>query len=173
MNMIPRRKFIIGLAVVVALATACQRTPRYDEKVAAENAGAFGRWQRDVQGSFKPAEWAEFESALQDIKVRIITLREATGTEGVNDALRPKIHGRSVRDVLRDGYEARIWRLNVEKTELEKMVKENASLRTNPGDTASSSYLESKRKSQEERLRKVGEEIRAAEETVKGLAARV
>jgi hypothetical protein len=154
------------------VATGCQRTPRYEQKVAAETTSDFGRWQRDVQGSFKPAEWAEFESALQDIKVRIIAHKEATGADGVNDALRPKIHGRTVREVLRQGYEAKLWRLNVELTELEKMIKANATLQTNPGDSASGDYLARKLRDQSERFRKVEEEIRAAEETVKGLAAR-
>ncbi|HUR59418.1 MAG TPA: hypothetical protein VM029_17005 [Opitutaceae bacterium] len=162
-----------AVAFIIFFATSCQRTARYDEKVTAETAADFGRWQRDVQGSFKPAEWAEFEAALQDIKVRIIAHKEASGAAGVNDALRPKIHGRTVRDVLRQGYEAKLWRLNVELTELEKMIKGNATLQTNPGDSASSDYLARKLRDQADRFRKVEEEIRAAEEAVKGLAARV
>lgn len=158
--------------VLLCLTTGCQRTPRWDRVVEADSAPAFGAWQRSQQEEFSKAEWAEFETALQDIKVRIIALREASGTEGVNDALRPKIHGQSVRQVLKQGLEARIWRLKVEEAELTKMIDGNATLRTAPGDTASSDYLERKQRDQQARLQRARDDIAQAEATLSGLAAR-
>jgi hypothetical protein len=160
------------LMVLLCVTTGCQRTPRWDGVVEADSAPAFGAWQRAQQDDFSQAEWTEFETALQDIKVRIIALREASGTEGVNDALRPKIHGQTVRQVLKQGLEARIWRLNVEKIELTKMVEGNATLRTRPGDTASSEYLERKDREQRGRLQRALSDLAQAELTLAGLEAR-
>lgn len=169
----PRLTLCTGFLVVLLCAsTACQRTPRWDRVVEADSAPAFGAWQRSQQHDFSKEEWAEFESALQDIKVRIIALREASGTEGVNDALRPKIHGQTVRQVLAQGLEARIWRLKVEATELRKMMDGNATLRTAPGDTASSDYLERKQRDQQARLQRAVDDLVRAEETLAGLSAR-
>ncbi len=158
--------------LAAALVGGCQRTPRLEQKVAAETSTDFARWQRDARGAFTADEWAEFETALQDIKVKIITHQEATGADAVNDALRPKVNGRTVREVLQQGYDAKRWRLGVEKCELEKMMQANSSLRTTPGDTASSGFLGEKRQKQEERLKKVGEEIRDTEEKLKALAGK-
>jgi hypothetical protein len=158
--------------VLLCLTAGCQRTPRWDRVVEADTPPAFGAWQRAQQDDFSKAEWAEFETALQDIEVRIIALREASGTEAVNDALRPKIHGKSVRQVIALGLEARLWRLKVEETELKKMLDGNATLRTAPGDTASSDYLERKQRDQQARLRRAMDDIAKAEATLSGLAAR-
>jgi hypothetical protein len=168
-----RLSSLVGvLIVLLGLTVGCQRTPRWDRVVEADSAPAFGSWQRGQQDDFSKEEWAEFETALQDIKVRIIALREASGTEGVNDALRPKIHGQTVRQVLQQGLEARIWRLKVEATELRKMIEGNATLRTAPGDTASSDYLDRKQRDQRARLQRVVDDLVQAEATLAGLPAR-
>jgi hypothetical protein len=168
-----RHTSLVGFLIVLLGVTAgCQRTPRWDRVVEADSAPAFGAWQRAQQDDFSREEWAEFEAALQDIKVRIIALREASGTDAVNDALRPKIHGQTVRQVLAQGLEARIWRLKVEATELRKMIEGNATLRTAPGDTASSDYLERKQRDQRARLQRVVDELILAEATLAGLESR-
>ena len=157
--------FTLGVSILAG----CQRTPQLERVVEAQSARDFAAWQRDNRDAFRSDEWAEFELVQQDIKVKIIAFKAATGADAVNDALRVKIHGLTVRQVFQQGYEARVWRLGVERTELEKMVKGNATLRTNPGDTASSDYLERKRQQQEDRLKKVGEEIRAVEKKLQAL----
>jgi hypothetical protein len=164
--------FAGGWVVLFCLTAGCQRTPRWDRVVEADTQPAFGVWQRAQQDDFSKAEWAEFETALQDIKVRIIALREASGTEAVNDALRPKIHGQTVRQVLQQGLEARIWRLKVECDELTKMIAGNTTLRTAPGDTASAEYLERKERDQQARLQRAMRDIAQAEFTLAELKAR-
>jgi hypothetical protein len=173
LNSMARHPSLAGILVLLlGLTAGCQRTPRWDRVVEADPPPAFGAWQRSQQDDFSKEEWAEFETALQDIKVRIIALREASGTEGVNDALRPKIHGQTVRQVLQQGLEARIWRLKVEEAELKKMIQGNATLRTAPGDTASSDYLERKHRDQQTRRQRAVDDIAQAEATLAGLAAR-
>jgi hypothetical protein len=150
---------------------ACQRTPLLETKVEAGNSHAFSRWQTQHREEFSAAAWSEWEAALQDIKVRIIALREASGTEAVNEALLPKVDGRTVRAVLRQGWEARLWRLNVEREELEKNIAGNSTLRTNPGDTESATYLQRKLQEQKARLERAKADIAQAEARLKELAA--
>lgn len=165
-----RRILLGGLAVVAFVFSGCGPKPRLDRVVAAESARDFSSWQTRNRDAFNAEEWAEFEAALQDIKLKIIALGEATGTEAVNDALRPKIHQRTVRDVLRLGYETRLWRLSVQVSELGKMLEGNATLRTNPGDTASRDYLVRQERTQRAQLDKALEEVRVAEAKIKALA---
>lgn len=168
------RRFLFPVLVAVAVfAIGCQRTPKLDIKVAAETARDFSSWQTQNRGEFTPAEWTEFEAVQQDIKLKIIALREASGTEAVNDALRAKIHGKTFREVMRLGYDDRLWRLNVERTEFQKMVEGNSTLRTNPGDTASANELKRKIDLQKNQLKKAEDEIKATEAKRDALAAPV
>lgn len=166
------RPFLPPLLILLLLAAGCQRGPRWDRRIEAATPGEWAGWQRSNQESFSRAEWQEIEDACQDLKVRIIALREATGADAVNEALRSKIQGRTVREVLALAGEARLWRLNVERGELEKMIAGNATLRTKPGDTESAAYLLRKAREQQEKLEKVKAEIRATEDRLAGLAAR-
>lgn len=159
------------LACSCWLVIGCQRTPLLETKVQAANSRDFSSWQTRQRGEFSPEAWIEWEATLQDIKVRIIALREASGTDAVNEALLPKVNGRTVRDVLRQGYEARLWRLNVEREELEKMIQGNATLRTRPGDTESASYLQRKAQDQTVRLQRTQADIAQAEARLKALTA--
>lgn len=167
-----RRSWILFLpvaAVMFALA-GCSRTPLLDQKVAAENSREFASWQTRARGEVATDQWTEFEAALSEIKLRIIALKEASGSEAVTSAMLPKIHGKTVREVLQQGYEAKKWRLNVEREELEKIIAGNATLRTKPGDVASAGYLERKQRDDTARLNRAKEEIRVADERLKALA---
>ena len=168
-----RLRFVSLLFILVGAFAlgGCAKKPRLERVVAAETARDFAAWQRDNRDAFTAEEWTEFEAVLQDLKVRIIALQEATGSDAVNDALRPKLHGRTVRDVLKQGYEARLWRLNVERTEFEKMIAGNATLQTRPGDVASQNYLTQKAREQQARLERTKAGIREAEEKLKALSA--
>ena len=154
----------------MVFAAGCQRTPLLETTVEAANSHDFSSWQTRHREEFSPAAWSEWEAALQDIKVRIIALREASGTDAVNEALLPKVNGQTVRAVLRQGYEARLWRLNVEREELEKNIAGNSTLRTNPGDTESANYLKRKLQEQTTRLERAKSDIAQAEARLKELA---
>jgi hypothetical protein len=165
----PSRRCLLVIALCALVFAGCSSPPPLDRKVAAATGQEFSSWQMRNREDFPPDQWSEFEAALQEIKLHIISLKEATGGDEVNDALRPKIHQHTVREVLQQGYEARLWRLNVERTELDKMLEQNATLRTRPGDTASASYLEHKHQQQTEQHDKVVAEIRATEQKLAAL----
>ncbi len=161
----------ILLAAAVFICTACSRAPLLDRPVEADTAAAFGSWQGRNRADFTPEQWTEFEAALQEIKLKIMADNEASGTEAVNEALRGRIAGRTVREVLQQGYTAKLWRLNVERTEMEKIIAGTATLTTRPGDTASSSYLADRQRRQNERLEHALAEIKAAETRLAELSA--
>jgi hypothetical protein len=161
--MIFRRVLFASVAISALLLVGCQRTPKMDLRLTAETSRDFSSWQTQNRGEFTADEWAEFEAVQQDIKLRIIALKEASGTEAVNDALRAKIHGKTFREVMRLGYDDRLWRLNVERTEFQKMVEGNSTLRTNPGDTASANELKRKIDLQKSQLQRAEDAIKATE----------
>lgn len=163
----------MALATLAVLFAGCARTPILDRTIEAQTARDFASWQTRYRPEFTPDQWTEFEAIQQDIKLRIIALNEATGTDAVNDALRPKIHGKTVRDAMRKGYEDRLWRLNVQREEFEKMVAGNSTLRTNEGDIASANYLRRKVADQAAQLKRTVDEIESAEAKRDALAVPV
>jgi hypothetical protein len=170
-HMFARRCLFLVFLAGALFAAGCQRTPKLDLKVTAGTARDFSSWQTQNRGEFTPAEWSEFEAVQQDIKLRIIALKEATGTDAVNEALRAKIHGKTFREVMRLGYDDRLWRLNVERTEFQKMVAGNSTLRTAEGDIASANELRRKIDLQKNQLKKAEDEIKATEAKRDALAA--
>lgn len=158
--------FRAGTALIMV---GCTPTPRLERKVPADSPSAFGSWQGRARSQFTPDEWREFEEALQEIKLKLMADNEASGTDNVNTAMRAKIDGRTVREVLQLGYSGKLWRLGVERSELERMINENATLLTRPGDTASAEYLERKHRDQTARLNKVIEQIRVIQEKLAAL----
>ncbi|MDO8542163.1 MAG: hypothetical protein Q7S40_17125 [Opitutaceae bacterium] len=161
--------FRLALAAAAFATAGCTPTPLMERKIPAESSSAFASWQGRMRGDFNTAQWADFEEALQEIKLKLMADNEASGTDKVNEVMRSKINGRTVREVLQLGYTAKLWRFGVERSELERMIKENATLLTKPGDTASAEYLERKHRDQTARLNKVIEQIRVTQEKLGAL----
>lgn len=159
-------------AAIVLMVAGCARDPA-QAPVEAGTARALATWRMKVANRFTLAEWKEFEAALQEIRLRVMAERAASGSEAVEEALCARINGRTMRDVLLMGYEARLSRLRPLRGELKKAVEGNELLVTKPGDRASATYLEDLRARQNERLQKTEAEIKSAEERIIGLGGTV
>lgn len=130
----------LGLAALAGLA-GCSRADRLAITVDAKSPIAFAMWRAQVGSDFAPAEWHDFDAALQEIRFQITADYQATGSEAVDAALRERINGQAVRAVLVMGTRARLRRLQGDRSELEHFLAENATLRTRPDDRESMAYL--------------------------------
>lgn len=163
------------LVVVICAALvlgACGRTEPLATPVSATSMSGLGRWRIKQANRFTLEEWREFDAALQEIRLRVMADREASGSEAVEEAMCARINGRSVREVLVLGYEGRFARLQPVRDELKRSLEGNALLVTKPGDRASASYLDTLRGRQEEQLRKTEAEIAVAVQRLEALGAR-
>lgn len=88
--------------------------------------------------------------------------REATGSDPISDALRAKIDGRPVRQVLQLAVELRLARLLQEHAALNTVMRQNAMLQTREGDKASEDYLVGFHQKQAVRMEKLEAEIEAS-----------
>lgn len=157
---------VLVLISIMNLFGGCSQPPLLERPIPAETTNAFAKWQVAVRPEFGTEGWAEFEAVLQDIKLKLMADEVARGTDAVNDALRKVVHNTTVREVLLQGMEARLWRQNVERTELEKMIAANATLTTRAGDAESARYLERKRADQVAKLEQVKRAIQATEKRI-------
>jgi len=120
-------------------------------------------WQSRHARQFAPDQRRRLEDALQDIRLKIMGDREASGSEGIDAALRSRIDGWKLREVLQLGLEARIERSKAEADALDVVMRQNSMLQTRPGDNASEQHLVGVHQRQWTRLEELHADIATAE----------
>lgn len=159
----------LGCIGLLALITGCAPTEPMEQTVSAKSPLAFSSWQTRFTSRLDSAERARFEAALQEIRLKIMADREATGSDPISDALRAKIDGRPVREVLQLGLELRLGRILQEHAALDTVMRQNAMLQTREGDKRSEDYLGNFHQKQAARLEKLEAEIEATQREVEPL----
>ncbi len=153
----------LAAAALVFLLAACGPRDPLERVVAADSAVAFSTWRAQLAGSMNQGQLAEVDAAVGEVKLGIMNNREASGTAAVEEAMRAKVHGRPLREVLRAAYEAKIKRLEVDLKGLAIATEQNSRLTTRAGDTASSQYLDRFKQKQGERVAAAEGELREAQ----------
>jgi hypothetical protein len=100
---------------------------------------------------------------LQELRLRIMADREATGHDAIEAALRSKINGTTFRDVIVMGLRAKMARLGVEREAVRKVLQRNAWSSVYLKDVA----FEHARADQEKRLLAIDAEVDAAKRKLK------
>jgi len=153
--------------VLTSVLVGCHPVKPLDQTIPAGSSNEFTLWRKHVRQSLDAAQWADFDVAVQEIKIRMMIDRIASGGEAVDEAMRARINGSSVREVLKIGFRSKYDRLNGERSELEDVIKINAKMRTIPGHTDSEDFLREKRRLQAEDLETIMEKIRQVEAKLK------
>lgn len=112
-----------------------------DRIVRADTPVNLAMW-RGAQGRDMP--WKDFEVALQELRLNLMISGDASGAEAIDERVRQAIDGRTVRWVLREGWQKRIVRLRDEHDHLEAFITLNKTLRPAPGSREADEYLENK-----------------------------
>jgi hypothetical protein len=158
--------------VVAATVAGCGPSDPLDQIVAAPTLSRLAAWRAGIASDSDARVRMRVEEALQEIRINYAAEREikrqmeepvVRGTEVLDEAVRQRVNGRRLRDVLRLGYELRVRRLKEELAGLEDAMKKNAQLVTRPGDLESKHHLEGLRDRQLVRVQKYREDLAAAE----------
>lgn len=170
---------LTGLALGVLALVACQRDP-LDRTVSANSPTAFAVWRSGIDSDSGPELRARVNDALLEIRLKIAGDREIQRLAGtkvpavagsVDDAVRAKVQGRRLREVIQLGYELRVERLTSELAGLQDAMHRNAGLVTRPGDVESRQHLDGLRDRQAGRVEHYKAELAAAERELKPLVA--
>lgn len=157
--------FVFGVA-------GCQPADPLDRKVTADTPIAFALWRSRIMEKLSTEQWREFEEVLQEIRFMIMREGESGSAPVVERALHKKITGRSLREVMGLGWQAKLDQLKLERDEIARIIRANETLRTRPGDHESAEYLEYRRGAQAARLEKIIEEILRTERKLRILDPR-
>lgn len=168
--MVIRPCFAAALALVW-FTSGCNRADPHTVAIDASTPQRLASWRENHYERLPQQEWKEFADALQEIRLRVMADRQASGSAAVEDAMCSRVNGHSFSEVLIMGYETKLARLDPMHSELRKTLDQNAMLVTKPGDRQSAQYLEGLRARQAERMKKVDDEIDAAEKRLAELDA--
>jgi len=164
---------LMGLVLV-----ACQRDP-LDRKVSAATPTAFSVWRSSIDSDSGAEARRQVAEALREIRFKIagdrelqrLTDAEARFAGSIDDAVRSKVDGRLLREVVQWGYELRVDRLTSELAGLEEAMRKNANLITRPGDLESRHHLDGLRDRQAVRVAQYRADLAAAERELAPLLA--
>ena len=159
--MLSRTKFPVLLFVVASL-IGCQRADPWHAPVKAESPSAFSRWRSMASDRIKPEEWREFDALLQEIRLRVTAEKQASGSEAVEAAMRSRIDGRSFRDVLIMGYEAKLQRIEPERKEVQLAMQVNTKRVAVERGTDAGAEIQRMREHQMKRMSQLDAEIAEA-----------
>jgi hypothetical protein len=149
--------------------TGCGPSDPLARTIDAENATAFNSWKTRNGGTFSAQQFRDLDEVVQELKLGVMAGREATGSAGIDDAVRAKIDKRSVRDVLKLGFESKVARLELERKGLLIATEQNSRLTTKDGDKASNDYLVRFKQKQATRLEGVETELKSAQDKLAAL----
>jgi hypothetical protein len=147
---------LFALLACLAAAGCASRDP-LAERVTADSPVGLQMWLSRAPGRLSAEQMADFREAIQELRFAIMATGAASGSEPVEAALCVSIDGRTVRQVLLDGFGRQAGRLGVERRLLEASARANARLRVRPGDAASLEYLDRERERVERRLGEAAE----------------
>jgi hypothetical protein len=160
-----------GLWLVFCLAGCGPRDP-LERVINVPTVNRLATWRSHAASDYHVETVRRIEEALQEIRLAITGEQELKrqmgervtgGVEAIDDAVRQRVDGRTLREVLQLGYELRVRRLNEELTGLEDAMSKNAQLVTRPGDLESKHHLEGLRDRQGVRVENYRADIATAE----------
>jgi hypothetical protein len=153
------RTLLLVLSGSVALATGCGPSDPLDAKVSATDSLSLAMARSEAEHHLAPEQLADFDKAIEEIKLHIMGEGTAHGGDAVMEAMLEKVNGQTLRSVIQMGLGWELSRAEFERSTLEKSMATNALMRTRPGDTDSATYLSDLRERQAVRLGAATEEV--------------
>lgn len=152
--------------------TGCAKAPPYQQAVEAESPIQFNMWRANLSGDLTPEEWQWFDVAMQEFKFQLMLDQKVSGSDAIAAAVREKINGRTLGDVLREGLQAHLKRKTAERDELEAAIGINAKRKIRQDDTDTRRDLAAHQENLRKKLAKLNDELAAANAALAQLNAK-
>lgn len=157
--------WILGLASVIAT-SGCGAGDPLAARVEAENPETLASWRKRAELRAPGPAWPELAEMLRELRLASSVGRDEPAADG---AVCERIRGKTLREVLILGHQARLARLRKEGTELLEVAQANGLLVTKPDDPKSAAYLAEFRVRQAVRLKTLETSITATEARIRHL----
>jgi hypothetical protein len=168
-------------ALACLLLAACAARDPLERVISAPTTGRLAAWRSHAASDYNVDTLRRMEEALREIRLNVAGERELkrqlgekveSGADSLDEAVRQRVDGRRLREVLQLGYEMRVRRLQEELAGLEDAMAKNSQLVTRPGDLESKHHLEGLQERQRVRVEKYREELETARKELAPLLAK-
>lgn len=159
------------IASALLLAAGCSKTPFVERPIAAATADDFAAWRAELGTQVTQAEWQDFDIAVQELKIKVMAERGGSAKAVLDEGMRAKINGKTFKEALILGFEARRERLDRERGEVQARLDHDSRLVVKAGDTASANYINTVRRADMDRKELLVREINEASEKLVSLGA--
>jgi len=118
-------------------------------------------WRANLGQALTPEEWRWFDLTVQEFKFQLMLEQKVSGSAAIEAAVRERINGRKLGEVLREGLQAHLERKTTERDELEAAIGINAKRKIRPGDDDARRDLAAHQENLRQKLAKLNEELAA------------
>jgi hypothetical protein len=154
------------------LLTGCAPTIPYHQPVEAGTPLQFNTWRAKVGADLTQEEWQWFDLAMQEFKFQLMLDQTVSGRDAIDVAVRERINGRRLVDVVREGLQAHLKRKTAERDELEAAIAINSKRKIRPDDTTMLQDLANHQENLRRKLAKLNDELAAANAALDRLATK-
>lgn len=107
------------------LLAGCARTPPLEQPVDAETPTALDQWRSKKSRDLTSEDWRWFDVAMQEFKLQFMLAGKISGSAAIDAAVRERIHGRPLGEVLREGLQAHLQRKTAERDDMKTAFERN------------------------------------------------
>ena len=159
----------LATAAGIALA-GCTPRAALDQKVSADSAIRFSMWRTRIDDELTLEQRKDLDAAFWEISHKLNSEGKPQEPDDAEATMRDEVSGKTVREVLRSGYEIKLARLKSESDSLDDFIRYNAALQ--PVNGASAEYLATIHDSQVPRLRAMDQDIEDTQRRLDALLGR-
>ncbi len=159
---------LLWVLPALALLAGCSKGP-LDSPVSARSYTQYAMWKNDVDPSLTEEQRKELADAEYEIKLGIQIKSDSGGSDGIDAAYYEAIDGRPLRDVLRQGLNGKIDRLQREAAAYGKALDHDVYIEAWETDLPSADYLKTEIAGKRDALQRNQDVIESARKQVKDL----
>lgn len=109
----------------LVLLAGCTRTPPLQQPVDAATPMALNLWRTKMNDALLPEDWRWFDVVMQEYKFQIMLAGKISGSAAIDDAVRARIHGRPLAEIMREGLQAHLQRKTAERDDMKTAFARN------------------------------------------------
>jgi hypothetical protein len=114
-----------AVLLCLLLLAGCTRKPPLQQTVNAETPMALNLWRAKMNDSLPPEDWRWFDVVMQEYKFQLMLAGKISGSAAIDAAVRERIHGRAMGEVLREGLQAHLQRKTAERDDMKTAFARN------------------------------------------------
>lgn len=114
-----------AVLLCLVLLAGCTRTPPLQQPVDAETPMALNLWRTRMNDALPREVWRWFDVTMQEFKFQAMLAGKTSGSAAIDTAVRERIHGRPLGEIVRERLQAHLQRKTAERDDMKSAFTRN------------------------------------------------